>query len=571
MWLERRARRREQRRRVADGPRPAHRRRRVRDPARLRRRLVRVGPAPRPARPLGRGPRRSPLPDRDRAPRRGRRGDRREPPTATAACASRSPAGSRRSGASGATPRPRSSSRWVRSGRSHPPKRSSSCRGRATSAAPPPGLKTISYAENVRALAHAHDGRRHRGDVRQHPRRPLRGDRLQRLRRARRPGAHAARRCRVPARRDPRARDRVLCHRSGIACEEVAVPMAALRDADEAFLTSSTREVQGIRSVDGVDLPVAPGPVTERLRAAFRALVASGRDLLIRVRLAPCGASAVERRRAESAVGVGAEVDDVADGHDVLRAVVVAHHRARRCRSVSAARPSTIRPPPRSTRTRRPSVAERARARVGERRRGRRGGGRGRRGRRRAARRGRRSDPPRPRTRWPCPRGRAGPRRGRGCTRRRPPRPAPSRGPRSASASSPASLRSRTTRSLGHFSPGVDPGDLRDRVGQREPGRHRQHRPRRVGRQCRAAAAPTRGATTRAPPPTPGRGDPVPRSGGRPRRPGPSARPGPGLVEQRTGSWSRGSAKAGSPTPDRRRRTPADRSRRVAAGSGIDP
>ena len=69
------------------------------------------------------------------------------------------------------------------------------------------------------------------------------------------------------------------CATEGIRCEEVAVPMAALRDADEAFLTSSTREVQGIRSVDGAALPAAPGPVTRRLGAAFRALVERGHEL----------------------------------------------------------------------------------------------------------------------------------------------------------------------------------------------------------------------------------------------------------------------------------------------------
>ena len=57
------------------------------------------------------------------------------------------------------------------------------------------------------------------------------------------------------------------------------MPIDALRSADEAFLTSSTREVQGIRSVDGRDLPAAPGPVTRRLRDAFRTLVDSARHL----------------------------------------------------------------------------------------------------------------------------------------------------------------------------------------------------------------------------------------------------------------------------------------------------
>ncbi len=45
-----------------------------------------------------------------------------------------------------------------------------------------------------------------------------------------------------------------------------------LKSADEAFLTSTTREVVPIRSVDGQDLADGrPGPLTGRLLAAFRA------------------------------------------------------------------------------------------------------------------------------------------------------------------------------------------------------------------------------------------------------------------------------------------------------------
>ena len=46
------------------------------------------------------------------------------------------------------------------------------------------GLKTTSYAENVVALAYAHEARGERGDLRQHRRRPVRGHRVQRLLRA---------------------------------------------------------------------------------------------------------------------------------------------------------------------------------------------------------------------------------------------------------------------------------------------------------------------------------------------------------------------------------------------------
>jgi branched-chain amino acid aminotransferase len=60
-------------------------------------------------------------------------------------------------------------------------------------------------------------------------------------------------------------------------CSERDVPVETLAEADEAFLTSTTREVQPIAHVDRRPLPAAPGPVTERLAASFAALVA--RDL----------------------------------------------------------------------------------------------------------------------------------------------------------------------------------------------------------------------------------------------------------------------------------------------------
>jgi branched-chain amino acid aminotransferase len=50
---------------------------------------------------------------------------------------------------------------------------------------------------------------------------------------------------------------------------ERAVPVAALANADEAFLASSTRDVQPIRMVDGEPLPAAPGPLTARAAAVF--------------------------------------------------------------------------------------------------------------------------------------------------------------------------------------------------------------------------------------------------------------------------------------------------------------
>ncbi|MGI8791701.1 MAG: aminotransferase class IV [Acidimicrobiales bacterium] len=59
--------------------------------------------------------------------------------------------------------------------------------------------------------------------------------------------------------------------------DEVDAPVGALAAAEEAFLTSTTREVQPIRAVDGVVLPAAPGPATTAAAAAFADLVT--RDL----------------------------------------------------------------------------------------------------------------------------------------------------------------------------------------------------------------------------------------------------------------------------------------------------
>lgn len=58
---------------------------------------------------------------------------------------------------------------------------------------------------------------------------------------------------------------------------EEDLPLSALRRATEAFLTSSTREVQPIRAIDGLELAAAPGPLTAEAAAAFSALIA--RDL----------------------------------------------------------------------------------------------------------------------------------------------------------------------------------------------------------------------------------------------------------------------------------------------------
>ncbi len=64
-----------------------------------------------------------------------------------------------------------------------------------------------------------------------------------------------------------------LCEREGIVLEEKAVPISSLERAEEAFLTSTTREVQPIREVDGRLISNVPGEVTSRLQRSFRVLM----------------------------------------------------------------------------------------------------------------------------------------------------------------------------------------------------------------------------------------------------------------------------------------------------------
>jgi branched-chain amino acid aminotransferase len=67
-----------------------------------------------------------------------------------------------------------------------------------------------------------------------------------------------------------------------LVCELVDVveddlPMSVLAEADEVFLTSSTRDVQGQHRVDDHELE-APGPITREVARAFADLVAGDID-----------------------------------------------------------------------------------------------------------------------------------------------------------------------------------------------------------------------------------------------------------------------------------------------------
>jgi branched-chain amino acid aminotransferase len=59
---------------------------------------------------------------------------------------------------------------------------------------------------------------------------------------------------------------------------EEDLSVADLLGADEAFLTSTTREVQPIRAVDGRVLPAAPGPLTAAAAEALARIVATNLD-----------------------------------------------------------------------------------------------------------------------------------------------------------------------------------------------------------------------------------------------------------------------------------------------------
>jgi branched-chain amino acid aminotransferase len=64
-------------------------------------------------------------------------------------------------------------------------------------------------------------------------------------------------------------RDRLMQAVPGV--EEGAWTLDELKAADEAFLASTTREIQAVASIDGVALATAPGPRTRAAQEAFAA------------------------------------------------------------------------------------------------------------------------------------------------------------------------------------------------------------------------------------------------------------------------------------------------------------
>ncbi len=134
------------------------------------------------------------------------------------------------------------------------------------------GLKTTSYAENVVLLAWARERGAEEAVV---------GDTQGRL--CEGTGANVfvvhESRLRTPTLASGClagvTRDLVLEHTDA---EEADLALDELATADEAFLTSSTREVQPIGTVDGRPLGACPGPLTAATQRAFRDLVLSRMD-----------------------------------------------------------------------------------------------------------------------------------------------------------------------------------------------------------------------------------------------------------------------------------------------------
>jgi branched-chain amino acid aminotransferase len=139
------------------------------------------------------------------------------------------------------------------------------------------GLKTISYAENVRALAFAeargaHEAlfRNTRGELCE-----ATGSNLFVVRDgvATTPPGDSG--CLLGVTRGLLLE---VGPASGVTVREAPLAPSDLFDADEAFLSSTVREVQPIASVDGKQLPRVGGEITIALANAFRALVARTQD-----------------------------------------------------------------------------------------------------------------------------------------------------------------------------------------------------------------------------------------------------------------------------------------------------
>jgi branched-chain amino acid aminotransferase len=138
------------------------------------------------------------------------------------------------------------------------------------------GLKTISYAENVRALAYA-EARGGNEAIFANTRGELceaTGSNVFVVRSGQLLTPPESAGCLAGV---TRALVLELCAALGVDAQVRDVHMEEFGAADEAFLSSTTREVQPIASIDGAPLPSVGGATTAKLAVAFRELVA--RDL----------------------------------------------------------------------------------------------------------------------------------------------------------------------------------------------------------------------------------------------------------------------------------------------------
>jgi branched-chain amino acid aminotransferase len=70
----------------------------------------------------------------------------------------------------------------------------------------------------------------------------------------------------------------LIIERAGVDVQERDVPIDQLRHAEEAFITSAIRDIQAIASVDDQPLGSAPGPLTQKAMQAYAALLAADPD-----------------------------------------------------------------------------------------------------------------------------------------------------------------------------------------------------------------------------------------------------------------------------------------------------
>jgi len=70
----------------------------------------------------------------------------------------------------------------------------------------------------------------------------------------------------------------LLIERCGLDIVERDLPVEAFAGADEAFVTSAIRDVHPVRAVDGNPLPGCPGPLTKAAAGAYAALLAAEPD-----------------------------------------------------------------------------------------------------------------------------------------------------------------------------------------------------------------------------------------------------------------------------------------------------